>query len=505
MKESLKAKFSKSQIELAATLSSGGVALRQAVENLFADQAMLDPLLSAEEVQALLASNQSIEAVRDCLDELVTTGSLEKSSSTTRALDKEGTTLFRKKGAPISRLRVLGMASTLSDGSKRYQFTVDGRIIRSIARIDRLDAVAGKGNQRNEVVKHVEEIAKGIKAGVQVPNSILLVFQADTFTIDPDPNEPCPSSWAICRNLSEASRVPHPLEHDKMIQTIQPIELDLPYRPAAFDDEKVALLVDGQQRTAALSIVDIDEVPSFSFSVNAIVASEEHAKKVFQVANSTVKISTEFSRALLSSMADAPGYLKEDRSRAIAVKSLALTDTNSPFRNIVKHPGAENKKAPIAYNSLFAVVATFDSSAIDFGDRPDHLAECTKRAFNIVKRVWPNAWGKSAAESKLTHGAGLRAMANVLKSLVETNYRNHDAELFNDEVWQKTEASIRRLATTVQWTDDDALIKGTKEQKRTYKEEILERQNTNQDIDALTKFLLKEVTMLEKNAKQKNS
>jgi hypothetical protein len=65
------------------------------------------------------------------------------------------------------------------------------------------------------------------------------------------------------------------------VQSIRSVEIDFPFRPAAFDDEKAALLVDGQQRTAALSMVDIEKVPAVALSVMAVIADADEAKRVF--------------------------------------------------------------------------------------------------------------------------------------------------------------------------------------------------------------------------------
>jgi hypothetical protein len=176
-----------------------------------------------------------------------------------------------------------------------------------------------------------------------------------------------------------------------------------------------------------------------------------------------------------------------------------LKDPLSPFYKIVKHPGTDQRKAPIAYNSLFSIVTAFHTSAIDFQDDTAKLVDCIKRAFNIIKKVWPEAWGKAPTESRLTHGAGLQSMGRVLVHLIDTNYKSVSYDLQSDELWKAVEESLKRLESRVKWTTEEALS-GTKAQKNVYTEEISKRQNTRQDVDALTSFLLKECTFLEKQA-----
>lgn len=498
LQEQLKARFHSTELQLAAAIGAEPESLKSRVERLFRE--LPDPLLAAQDVRDLLNIGDDVEAIIQVLAELSTEGLLEHSNKTQRALDPEGITLYRLKDVEIRRLKVYGTASRIALDEIRLQFTLDGRAIRSFAAIDRLDAIAGTGNQRDEILKHVKSIAQGMQDGVQVPNSVILVFHDNVFAWDPKDGDAVPESFVVCRSLADDwSSVPHPTMSGRVVQEVKPIELDIPFRTASFDSEKTALLVDGQQRTAALSLVDIELVPSYQLSVNALIGDASEAKQTFRVANNTVKITSDFSRALLGAMDEAPGYVKKERLVAQAVKRLALDDNTSPFFGFVKHPGVPAKKEPIVYNTLFAVTSAFEQSGLDFADDYVRLADCVKRAFVIVKEVWPNAWGISSAQSKLMHGAGLRAMSRVMIDLIDANHRKYSFDIDAEGVWAETKESIKRLSTRVQWTQEDAL-KGTKAQNSTYLEAILPRQNTNQDIEKLTTFLQKEVTMLDKKA-----
>ncbi len=340
MNNNLKAAFTKEQISLAATIGAGTDPLEDKIQQLFND--LRDPLLSDQDIHDLLASPSTIDDVKHAVKSLTEKGILESSEQTLRPLDVDGVTLYRLVNVTFGRLKLIALESVLNDGSARYQFTCDGRMIRCIARVDRLDALAASGQQRQEIRSHVDQIAEGIKAGTQVPNAILLVL-LDSQVTD-DAAEDTPESFIILRPLSDWLTIPLPNEPDTPVQKFRTVEIDFPFRRATFDEEKSALLVDGQQRTAALSIVDVDDVPNFSLSVNAVRADSEKAKRVFQVANSTVKISTEFSRALLASMEDAPVYLRQERMKALAVKKLALEKADSPFAGLAQHPGVKPAK-----------------------------------------------------------------------------------------------------------------------------------------------------------------
>src|SRR5438128_85875 len=149
MQQSLKATYTTEQIAMAASLNLSGKPLRDMVSSLF--QALEDPLLAKDEIKELLHLDSEPEALDEALAGLVTEEVLERSSKTTRPLDADGTILYRLKDIPSTKLRILATEAELNDQTKRYQFTCDGRLIRSFARIDRLDAIAGSGNQRSEI------------------------------------------------------------------------------------------------------------------------------------------------------------------------------------------------------------------------------------------------------------------------------------------------------------------------------------------------------------------
>ena len=86
----------------------------------------------------------------------------------------------------------------------------------------------------------------------------------------------------------------------------------------------------------------------------------------------------------------------------------------------------------------------------------------------------------------------MRSIAALLAYKLESLYSQHKS-LDAPEVWQELEASIGRLQPHVIWTDAEMAEAGNAVRK-TYKEQISSRQNTSQDIVALTTFLKKEMS-----------
>jgi DGQHR domain-containing protein len=489
MNDYLKSALRSEEIELATAIGDSGDTLANKIERLFRE--LPDILLSAADVADLLRTAQT-DTLAATLADLVSDDTLEKSVTTHRPKDDDGVVLYRRAGVAIKRLKLLATENQLDDGTSRFQFTCDGRLLRSVARIDRLDALSGDGQQRDEIKDHVAKIAEGIRGGTQIPNSVLLVLQEELSVIIEDSSEELPpESFIRIRPLQPWVEVPHPESTHQAAQKTRIVELDFPFRAAAFDEEKAALLVDGQQRTAGLAFVDVESVPVYFLSVNAVIADTDEAKNVFHVANSTVKISTQFARALTASMGNAPGYLKDEQLVAQAVRDLALSIPTSPFKDQVAYPGAKKKgsKPPVAFNSLFQVVTTFNQSGIAFPNA-SLLAAVAGRAFQIVKDTWPTAWGLRPEKSRLMHGLGLRALAALLAQKLEQRCAadDFDGDLLSDATWRPIEVSIGRLKDQFVWTDADA-AKGTKSAAKLYREETATRQNTAQDIAWFTTYV----------------
>lgn len=477
----LKASFTQEQLALAVSIGQDTSPIKDRVRVLF--ERLSDPLLDEKDVATLLHSSDKA-AIQAALKELLEERVLESSSQTSRPLDVDDVLLYRLANVPVQRLKLVALESRLPNGGTRLQFTCDGRLIRSIAKVDRLDSFAGKGNQRAEIEKHIQKIADGIAGGTQVPNPILLVILDQQIAGVEDEG---PESFVRIKPLDEYQRVPH--GDTAIVQEYRPVQLDFPYRRAAFDDEKSALLVDGQQRTAALSLVDIDKVPQFFLSVNAEIASPSSAQQIFLVANSTAKIETQFSRALLAVMDGTPAYLAKEKPKALAAKKLALEDNASPFYQLVQYPGARMaRRPPVAYNSLFQIISLFAESAVIEVSDAETLASIVSRAFNLVKTTWESVWGLKPQESKLMHGAGLRGMAGWLVWKIEQHYADAGGDLNSIELWGHVEDSLKRLKPNLVWTVAEH-GGATAAAQAFFTKHILDAQNTNQDIAELTNQL----------------
>ena len=497
MREQLQALFSDQERNaILAIGESGDLVPDEKVLQAF--QTLGDPLLADEDLYQLLGNTTTLSDIQVTLRRLVDAQQLEYSDDTQRPLDDAGVRLYRLVDMPVTRLKIIALEAELPDGTSRYTFTCEGRIIRSLARVQRLDALSSTGQQRAEILSHVRNIATGIRGGIQVPNSLLISLLEDNTIVENDEAiEDTPQSFVVIRSLIDDNFEVRDPQFDTapVVQQQRLVEINFPFRRAAFDDEKSALLVDGQQRTAALSLVSIDAIPRFEFSVNAVIATADNAKEVFAVANSARPIPIDFKRALVGAMGDESGFLREERLTASVTRHLAVTDEDSPFYSITRYPGLPSDRSQVVvYNTLFSVVKAFEQSALKYDGDVEVLAEYIKRSFNAVKETWPEAWGvRPSFMVRLMGGLGLRAMALLIAWYLERG--SSLTERLGNEDWENLRRFLAALRTRVLFSEEEARA-ATGRAEKFWKEYIKDGQNTAQDISTLFSELKKLVPSL---------
>jgi hypothetical protein len=81
------------------------------------------------------------------------------------------------------------------------------------------------------------------------------------------------------------------------------------------------------------------------------------------------------------------------------------------------------------------------------------------------------------------HGAGLKAMAELVKFHIEAQLLR-GYELTSDEMWEGVSASLKRMQPAVVWSDDEAAV-APESARKFYGQKIEFRQNTPKDISEL--------------------
>jgi DGQHR domain-containing protein len=330
-------------------------------------------------------------------------------------------------------LVVRALHTTQGDGQDVYAFFIrGGDIVRiaDISRVERDEHEVLKGFQRPEIQQHVKGIADYLDQGnVLFPNSIILAMSPEVrFT---------------------ASRGTRPNKDEGVGQTGT---LTIPIFEAG---NRVAWIVDGQQRSLALSR---STNQSFPVPVVAFVSDNlEVQREQFVLVNKAKPLPRRLIDELLPETRNI--LLPRDlRKRKVPSELCNWLNRNnkSPFYNLIKRP-SDKKDDGKAVITDTAVVEMIRQSSNPLGalapykptdtEPGDVEAMCTILVtfWSAVRDVFPDAWGKDPRQSRLMHSAGILAMGVLMDRIY--------ARLFGtNEAYAVVRKELEKVAPFCRWT-----------------------------------------------------
>jgi DGQHR domain-containing protein len=283
---------------------------------------------------------------------------------------------------------------------KIYCFAIDGKHLLDFAAVSRVrrSAAGGlAGYQRPEVLNHIRAIRRYIESPeALLPNAVVLAFDS-----------------RVRFETKRRSRVDYSIMGELIIPVDETIE----------DADKPALLVDGQQRIAAIRDADVAEFPVAAVAFIASDAEEQRSQ--FILVNNTKPLPKGLIHELLP---EASGYLppKYARRRLPAQLMTRLNlDTDSPFSGAVATPTSpdgyikDNSVLRMIENSLYdGALYQYRDPADGSGDIEQMLVHL-KVFWSLVEATWPIEWKLIPRKSRLTHGVGIQALGYVMDALTE--------------------------------------------------------------------------------------
>jgi DGQHR domain-containing protein len=314
-----------------------------------------------------------------------------------------------------------------------------------------------KGFQRKEIRSHVNGIVEFLDSGpVLFPNAIILALAPEV--------------------EFRQSRGPVP---DGMTDAANSGTLTIPLRP---EGRRAAWIVDGQQRSIALSRAKDPRIP---VPVVGFVSGElETHREQFILVNKAKPLPTRLINELLPEVSVLlPRDLSTRRLPSVLCDVLNR-DLRSPFHKLVRRASDEgSEKAVVVDTALirtierslkppFGALSHFRRNG-DSADTDAMYANLT-RYWSAVREVFPEAWGLPASESRLMHSAGIQAMGALMDQVMLR------AETTAD-VGAAIKAALERIAPHCCWTE------GTWEELRWRWNEI---ESTPQHIKRLTEHLM---------------
>ncbi len=284
-----------------------------------------------------------------------------------------------------------------------YIFGVEGHVIPRFAAVNAAERAADGtlvGYQRDRVAAHIREIAAYLtREDAILPNAIVIAFSGG-FEFLPLPGS-IRSHWGTPGTLS--------------------IQLPESRQP------KPGLIVDGQQRVSALSLLPASR--RFPVVVVGFVAeSPDLQREHFVLVNKTRPLPRDLLNELLPHVNTELPRGWQGRRLAGAVAESLRFDATSPFYGRVRGLGAGGDGANISLAALMSVV---DASvrargvlapllAADQGEGVDFegASRVVSVFFSGVAKVWPEAWSGSPWTSRLVHGVGIAALGRLMDEVM---------------------------------------------------------------------------------------
>jgi len=345
------------------------------------------------------------------------------------------------------------------DTRRIYCFAVDGKKIdafATVSRVHRDDGAKLVGYQRPEVMSHIGAIRRYLESeGSMLPNAVVIAFDS--------------------RVTFKPYRRRSPVDYS------MPGELVIPVDEAWDESEMPALLVDGQQRSAAIRDADLSEFPVAA--VGFIAQGEEEQRSQFILVNNTRPLPKGLIHELLP---DTAGHLPPKYARrqlpAHLMTGLA-TDKDSPFQGIIATPTSpdgyikDNSVLKMIENSLYEGALYQYRDPLNGRGDIDQMLLHLKVYWHYVKGTWPEAWELPPRKSRLTHGVGIQAMGYVMDTLTEGHAATALADL-------DLGTRLGRLRPLTAWTNGTWRL-GPDDERRWNG-----LQNTPTDVRHLTNLLM---------------
>jgi DGQHR domain-containing protein len=313
-----------------------------------------------------------------------------------------------------------------------YVFTLTGEELAAVAdvsRVSRDDAGKLIGYQRPEVKRHVNDIVAYLNGDrVLFPNPIILALSSRVdFTRSRGPE--------VDDGLGAAGTLEIPVPKD--------------------GEPKPAWIVDGQQRALALAKC---KRTNFPVPVNGFVADEvELQRDQFLRVNNTRPLPNGLITELLPEVSTNLPARMAAKKVPSAICDWLGRSPESPFHGLIRRSSDGGKRAAVVTDtSLIKVIEESLSSAsgclfpyrnIATGETDaDGITAVLVAYWTAVKRVFPDTWGKPPAQSRLTHGAGVRAMGRLMdRVMAGVNGRSPKAA-------DAAERELRLVAPVCRWT-----------------------------------------------------
>lgn len=341
--------------------------------------------------------------------------------------------MSKKQSATGQALVVRALHTTQGAGLDVYAFFIKGGDIVRVADISRIERDATdtlKGFQRPEIRQHVKGIVDYLNQGeVLFPNAIILAMSPDV--------------------KFAASRGSRP-EGDARVSESGTLTL-----PIYDEGQRVAWIVDGQQRSIALSQAQHRDlaVPVIGFVSDKLSVQREQ----FILVNKAKPLPTRLINELLPETA-AIVLPRDLAARKVPAELVNLLnqDPASPFHRLVKRASdraasgavvTDTALVSVIKNSLsspLGALAPFKPVGREGSGDIAGMYRILITYWTAVKVAFADSWGKDPKHSRLMHSAGLLAMGMLMDAIY--------ARVAPDADVATVQREIEKVAPACRWT-----------------------------------------------------
>jgi len=334
----------------------------------------------------------------------------------------------RKTSEPVLAVRAV---RTVQADKAIYAFFIAGADLLKIAEISRVhrDAEGSlQGFQRKGIKSHVQAITDFLDQGpVLFPNSIILAISP--------------------RARFTAARGERP-DGDLRVSEAGTLRIPLP-----LDGPRAAWIVDGQQRSIALSQA---KDKTFPVPVVAFV-SEELAvhREQFILVNKAKPLDPRLINELLPEVDTLfPRDLTARKIPSLLVHRLQ-SSPDSPFKGLIRRLSEDEAGAVVIDSALIKAIRLSIGGALGalaplkaHGDTPadvDGMYRILVAYWSAAKAAFPDAWGRPTTDSRLMHSAGIEAMSLLMDRVMSRAAPGADLQAHAYD-------ALSRIAPHCRWT-----------------------------------------------------
>ena len=345
-----------------------------------------------------------------------------------------------------------------------YVFSLTAREVLQIAEISRVsrDHVGDLiGYQRPEVRQHIRNIVEYLDSDpVIFPNPIIVA-------LSPTVKFTCGRGPAVGDGTTAQGK----------------LEIPLPTQ----DGPKPGWIVDGQQRALALSQAKRQEFP---VPINAFVTdSIDLQRDQFVRINNTRPLPRGLVTELLPAISTPLPRRLALRKLPSALCDLLNTRPESPFCGMISRsssPAGATSAAVVTDTSVVEMLkesltvssgCLFPFREVSTGDIDGTgIWQTVITYWSAIRETFPDAWGRPATESRLMHGAGIRAMGRLMDRVMGS------LDASTADAAGRVRADLALVAPHCRWTS------GTWEEFRLDWNEV---QNVGRHINQLSNYLIR--------------